>query len=129
MKHRTKTVHEHKMAKSNTITNTTRRAMLELANALAEFAARCRCIQTERRINKAVSFARKTYGYSDDQKQEEVLAKIRNGAGTVRDIEMETGMSAESVREALNNLERGRRLRRTRLSYGAGRGKPQFLYE
>ena len=118
------------MAKNtNTITAKKRRYMLNLANELADMAAKCICPGTRRRIYTAANYARKEYGYSNDQKRDEVLMRVRSGAGTVRDIELETGLSAESIREALADLLATGAVCRTRMRYGSGPGKPQFLYE
>jgi len=104
-----------------------RRDMLKAADELAKFAARCLCLKTRRRIYEAANFARRSYGFSDEQHADIVLMHILDGCQTVDDIEDEANLSADAIERALKTLFEQKRIKRTRS--GKSRGRALYLYD
>jgi hypothetical protein len=79
------------MPTSETLSNKQRRTGLEFSNRVAALASEAPDVSTRRMLNKVVHSLRKRYGYSEEEKELEILKFIRDGAATVRELIDETG--------------------------------------
>jgi hypothetical protein len=114
------------MPTSETLTNEKRRAGLEFSSRVAALASAAPDISTKRMLNKVVHSIRKRYGYSDTEKESEILKCIRNGAATIRDLMEETGFPSPEVSTITRRLADQNRIRFERLSI-TRKGRPAIL--
>jgi hypothetical protein len=109
-----------------TLTNKKRREGLEYSNRVVRLAAESPDISTRRMLNKVVHSLRKRYGYSEEEKELEILKCIRDGATTVRELIEETGFADYEVARATKRLLSSNRIRIERMRVGR-RGPPSYL--
>jgi hypothetical protein len=114
------------MPTSETLTNKLRRAGLDFSNRVAVLAADSPDISTRRMLNKVAHSVRKRYGYSDAEKESEILKCIRDGAATVKELIEETGFADYEVARATKNLLESNKIRIERMRIGR-RGPPSYL--
>lgn len=111
---------------SETLTNEKRRAGLEFSSRVAALASAAPDISTRRMLNKVVHSIRKRYGYSDTEKEFEILKCIRNGAATIRDLMEETGFPRQEVEHYRRRLTDQGMVRNEKISLSRT-GRPSYL--
>lgn len=104
-----------------------RRIGLNYAAELAELAAVAPEVSVKREIYKIVNQLRKRYGFSYEEKRDEILKYISLGASTVKDLENETGYDKQEIAEILSDLTRNEIVYAQKLSV-TGTGRPALFY-
>lgn len=111
---------------SETLTNEKRRAGLEFSSRVAALASAAPDISTRRMLNKVVHSIRKRYGYSDTEKEFEILKCIQLGAATIGELIDETGFHKDEVYAITKRLEAMSKIRFERLRI-ARTGRPAIM--
>lgn len=114
------------MPTSETLTNKLRRAGLDFSNRVVALAAESPDISTRRMLNKVAHSVRKRYGYSDAEKESEILKCIRDGAATVSDLVDETGFPRQEISVIKRRLEDQGKVRVQKISV-LKNGRPASL--
>lgn len=109
------------------IPSSTRREMLRFAEMIAEIAANQAPDATiKSELYRVVKSIRQRYGYSEADKDREVLRLVRTGASTVPDLVRETGWAEVDVWKITRRLEEMQLVRFQKLSV-TGKGRPAVL--
>ena len=114
------------MAENSELNSKDRRAALEFAERVAAIAAEAPDAVTKSDLYKVVGSMRRRFGFSEQEKLEEVYRAIELGAMTVTDIVRETAFPPQKVDWALKLLEDGGLIKFQRLSF-TGKGRPALL--
>ena len=109
------------------LTPKTRRRGLDFAEEIASLAAKAFDDRTKKELYAVVHSVRKRYGYTEAEKETEILRRIAMGASSVNDIVRETGFNSQDVWRIVKLLEEGRRIRSQMLS-NTGKGRPVLLF-
>ena len=103
-----------------------RKRGLEIAETVATIAAGAPDAFTKKTLYRAVVSIRKEFGFSESEKEAEVLRRILIGASTVNDLVRETGFPQPDVWRITRSLEKGGLVYFQSLST-TGNGRPATL--
>lgn len=116
------------MADSPTISIKRRRRGLEFAENLARMAGDAPDDEARRDLYACVNRLRRRYGFSEAEKRQIVLHRVRVGAATIGDLVRETGFTQPDVSAIVRDLESGGLIRCEKISLSAsGVGRPTVL--
>lgn len=108
------------------LTSAERRTALTFADEIAVLAVRSPDQVTKSELYKVVNSVRRRFGFSEQEKLEEILRAIELGAATIADLTRETSFPAEVVHWGTKLLEEHRLIEFQRLSL-TGKGRPSLM--
>lgn len=98
------------------------------ADRLAASAAEAPDEGSKRDVYRAVHAIRQRYGWSDEDKEDEILRVVRIGASHVGDIVRETRFNEQDVKRICGDLVESGRLRKSVQSITGGNGRPPTCF-
>ncbi len=104
-----------------------RRHGKDISEAICVMAAESSDEFIKRELYKAANSIRRHYGYSEAEKESEVLRQIRIGAASVTDLVRETGFTPPDISNITQKLERSKLIRVQRANL-LGNGRPALLF-
>jgi hypothetical protein len=102
-----------------------RRRCLDYADRVASIALDAPDRGTKRELYAVVNSIRKRYGYTDEQKRQEVWLRILDGASTIADIIAETNFHKDDVHAITKEFEIEKRVVFRQIRSGE-RGRPMI---
>jgi hypothetical protein len=101
---------------------------LAYADRLAELAAGAPDDASKRDVYRAMHAIRQRYGWSDEDKKDEIVRVVHLGASHVGDIVRETRFNEQDVKRICGNLVESGRLRKSVQSITGGNGRPPTCF-
>lgn len=114
------------MGQDTELNSKDRRAALEFAERVAAMAAEAPDAVTKSDLYKVVGSMRRRFGFSEQEKLEEIFRMIELGATTMADLVRETSFPPETVHWGTKLLEQHGLIKFQRLSL-TGKGRPALL--